>query len=160
MCIINNDLQICFINLKKMAEQLTEEQIAEIKEAFALFDRKGSGGLTIYEFRTVMRALEYNFTEEEFYDYTEGDEYIDFPEFLALMARKMKEQDSEKELIEDFKVFDRDGKGLISTAELRHVMANLGKKLTYQVDEIIRKADIDGHGQIDYKKFVSMMVSK
>jgi len=29
-------------------------------------------------------------------------------------------------LIEAFKVFDRDGNGLISAAELRHVMTNLG----------------------------------
>jgi calmodulin len=39
---------------------------------------------------------------------------IDFPDFLSLMARKMKEKDSEEELIEEFKVFDRDGNGLIS----------------------------------------------
>lgn len=36
---------------------------------------------------------------------------IDFPEFLTLMARKMKETDTEEELIEAFKVFDRDGNG-------------------------------------------------
>ena len=28
------------------------------------------------------------------------------------------------------KVFDRDGNGFISSAELRHVMTNLGEKLT------------------------------
>ena len=31
---------------------------------------------------------------------------------------------------EAFKVFDRDGNGFISAAELRHVMTNLGEKLT------------------------------
>lgn len=36
---------------------------------------------------------------------------IDFPEFLTLMARKMKECDTEEELIQAFKVFDRDGNG-------------------------------------------------
>ena len=34
--------------------------------------------------------------------------------------------DTEEELIEAFKVFDRDGNGFISAAELRHVMTNLG----------------------------------
>lgn len=42
------------------------------------------------------------------------------------MARKMKESDSEDEIKEAFKVFDKDGNGLISSAELRHVMTNLG----------------------------------
>jgi len=70
---------------------------------------------------------------------------IDFPEFLSLMSRKMKDTDTEEELIEAFKVFDRDGNGFISAAELRHVMTNLGEKLTdEEVDEMIREADVDG----------------
>ena len=51
----------------------------------------------------------------------DGNGTIDFPEFLSLMARKMKDTDTEEELIEAFKVFDRDGNGFISAAELRHV---------------------------------------
>ena len=57
----------------------------------------------------------------------DGNGTIDFPEFLSLMARKMKDTDTEEELIEAFKVFDRDGNGFISAAELRHVMTNLGE---------------------------------
>ena len=60
----------------------------------------------------------------------DGNGTIDFPEFSSLMARKMKDTDTEEELVEAFKVFDRDGNGFISTAELRHVMTNLGEKLT------------------------------
>ena len=48
----------------------------------------------------------------------------------SFIYRKMKDTDTEEELIEAFKVFDRDGNGLISAAELRHVMTNLGEKLT------------------------------
>ena len=49
-------------------------------------------------------------------------------------------------------VFDKDGNGYISAAELRHVMTNLGEKLTdEEVDEMIREADIDGDGQINYE---------
>ena len=48
-----------------------------------------------------------------------------------------------------FQVFDKDGNGFISAAELRHVMTNLGEKLTdEEVDEMIREADIDGDGQV------------
>ena len=42
---------------------------------------------------------------------------------------RMQDTDTEEELIEAFKVFDRDGNGFISAAELRHVMTNLGEKL-------------------------------
>jgi len=56
---------------------------------------------------------------------------------------------------------DKDGNGYISAAELRHVMTNLGEKLTdNEVDEMIREADVDGDGQINYEEFVKMMLSK
>eukprot|EP01016_Furgasonia_blochmanni_P006090 TRINITY_DN1242_c0_g1_i3.p2 TRINITY_DN1242_c0_g1~~TRINITY_DN1242_c0_g1_i3.p2 ORF type:complete len:218 (-),score=95.73 TRINITY_DN1242_c0_g1_i3:180-833(-) len=150
----------------QMADQLTEEQIAEFKEAFALFDKDGDGTITTKELGTVMRSLGQNPTEAELQDMInevdiDGNGTIDFPEFLSLMARKMKDTDTEEELIEAFKVFDRDGNGLISAAELRHVMTNLGEKLTdEEVDEMIREADLDGDGHINYEEFVRMMMAK
>ena len=36
-----------------MADQLTEEQIAEFKEAFSLFDKDGDGTITTKELGTV-----------------------------------------------------------------------------------------------------------
>jgi len=87
-----------------------------------------------------------------YYLATEGNGTIDFPEFLTMMARKMKDTDSEEEIREAFRVFDKDGNGFISAAELRHVMTNLGEKLTdEEVDEMIREADIDGDGQVNYE---------
>ena len=57
--------------------------------------------------------------------------------------------------------FDKDGNGFISAAELRHVMTNLGEKLTdEEVDEMIREADVDGDGQVNYDEFVKMMMAK
>ena len=149
-----------------MVDQLTEEQIAEFKEAFALFDKDGDGTITTKELGTVMRSLGQNPTEAELQDMinevdVDGNGTIDFPEFLSLMARKMKETDTEEELMEAFRVFDRDGNGFISAHELRHVMTNLGEKLTNEeVDEMIKEADLDGDGAINYEEFVRMMLSK
>ncbi|KAI2658455.1 Calmodulin-2 B [Labeo rohita] len=148
------------------ADQLTEEQIAEFKEAFSLFDKDGDGTITTKELGTVMRSLGQNPTEAELQDMinevdADGNGTIDFPEFLTMMARKMKDTDSEEEIREAFRVFDKDGNGYISAAELRHVMTNLGEKLTdEEVDEMIREADIDGDGQVNYEEFVQMMTAK
>lgn len=69
-----------------------------------------------------------------------------------MMAKKMKDTDGEEELREAFRVFDKDGNGFISAAELRHVMTNLGEKLTDdEVDEMIREADLDGDGMVNYE---------
>ena len=48
--------------------------------------------------------------------------------------RKTGDTDTEEELIEAFKVFDRDGNGFISAAELRHVMTNLGARVCRRSD--------------------------
>uniref|UniRef100_A0A9I9DAK8 EF-hand domain-containing protein n=12 Tax=Mesangiospermae TaxID=1437183 RepID=A0A9I9DAK8_CUCME len=149
-----------------MAEQLTDDQISEFKEAFSLFDKDGDGCITTKELGTVMRSLGQNPTEAELQDMinevdADGNGTIDFPEFLNLMARKMKDTDSEEELKEAFRVFDKDQNGFISAAELRHVMTNLGEKLTdEEVDEMIREADVDGDGQINYEEFVKIMMAK
>ena len=159
-------IQMMEENTGDEAGGLNEEQIAEFKEAFALFDKDGDGSITTKELGTVMRSLGQNPTEAELQDMinevdADGNGTIDFPEFLSLMARKMKDTDTEEELVEAFKVFDRDGNGLISAAELRHVMTNLGEKLTdEEVDEMIREADVDGDGHINYEEFVRMMMAK
>lgn len=76
-----------------------------------------------------------------------GNGIIDFFEFLIMMVRKMKDIDSEEEIREVFRVFDKDGNGFISVVELRYVMINLGEKLIdEEVDEMIREVDIDGDG--------------
>lgn len=60
---------------------------------------------------------------------------------------RRKDADHEEELREAFKVFDKDGNGFVSAAELKHVMTNLGEKLSdEEVDEMIREADVDGDG--------------
>ncbi|KAG2288717.1 hypothetical protein Bca52824_048321 [Brassica carinata] len=149
-----------------MADQLTDDQISEFKEAFSLFDKDGDGCITTKELGTVMRSLGQNPTEAELQDMinevdADGNGTIDFPEFLNLMARKMKDTDSEEELKEAFRVFDKDQNGFISAAELRHVMTNLGEKLTdEEVDEMVREADVDGDGQINYDEFVKVMMAK
>ncbi|XP_038990297.1 calmodulin-like isoform X2 [Phoenix dactylifera] len=122
-----------------MAQHLTEEQIAEFKALFGLFDKDGDGCITTKELSIVMRSLGQNPTEAELQDMineVDADQNgaIDFPEFLNLMACKMK---------------------------LRNVLTNLGEKLTdEEANEMIREADIDGDGQVNYEEFVIMMLAR
>ena len=130
---------------------LTEEDIMEAKEIFSLFDKEGDGCITTKELGTVMRSLGVllpihlcplvlvlrstllgqNPTEAELRDMidevdTVGNGTIDFPEFLTMMVRTTRDSEAEAEIKEVFKVFDKDGSGFISAAELRYVMNSLG----------------------------------
>lgn len=149
-----------------MADQLTEDQISEIKEAYRLLDKDGKGRITTKELGDAMRSLGQNLNETELQDMIteadlDGNSTVEFPEFLKLMARKMRDTDFEKKLKEAFQVFDKDQSGSISPAEFRLVMTNLGETLTdEEVDEMVREADVDGDGQINYKEFVKVMMAK
>uniref|UniRef100_A0AAX7UPH5 Calmodulin 2a (phosphorylase kinase, delta) n=1 Tax=Astatotilapia calliptera TaxID=8154 RepID=A0AAX7UPH5_ASTCA len=77
-------------------------------------------------------------------------------------------KDSLMENFEAFSLFDKDGDGTITTKELGTVMRSLGQNPTEaelqdminEVDEMIREADIDGDGQVNYEEFVQMMTAK
>ena len=74
------------------------------------------------------------------------------------MAIKMAEANVEDEILEAFKVFDKDGNGLISSRELKHVMGNLGESLSEdEVEAMIKEADTDGDGSINYAEFFTMV---
>ena len=73
-------------------------------------------------------------------------------EFLDIMGAK---QQNVKALEEEVKIafdfFDLDGNGYISMMELKQVASELGEELTEsEIDEMIREADADGDGQVDY----------
>lgn len=69
----------------------------------------------------------------------DGDGEIQFEEFLLLFSRQAKKSapEEDEELKQAFKVFDADGNGTISKAELKRVMDMLGEKLSdAQIDEV------------------------
>lgn len=155
-----------------MADALIEEQIAEFKDTFVYFDEDKDDKLSVQELGTLLSSLGQTYSKAELQAMIsdlddrvdiggDRDFRIDFKDFLSLMARKMKDSDTEEELIEAFKVFDQDGDGFISAGELRYSMANLGERLTdAEVDEMIREADMDNDGLINYDEFVKMMMAK
>ena len=118
-----------------MEYQLSEEQINDFKEAFSLFDKDNDGTISKDELGTVMRSLGQNPTELEVKDMVakvdlDGNGTIDFPEFLNLMRKQLIDSENPNETEEAFKVFDRDGDGLIQASDVCAYLALLGEKLT------------------------------
>ncbi|XP_060062994.1 calmodulin-like [Ylistrum balloti] len=149
-----------------MADKVTDETLKEWREAFSMFDKNGDGHINSTELGTVMRSLGQAPTDEDLFKIihdadNDGSGTVDFDEFVEMMIRFMKNIDPETEMRDAFKVFDKDGNGYISAMELRYVMTNLGERLSEEeVDEMIKEADIDGDGQVNYEEFVKMVCKK
>lgn len=146
-----------------MGDYFNNDDYEEFREDFKHFFPKGY--ISAKELGTVMRALgKPNILEDELKDMiteleTKESGKVDEKEFMAMMSKKMKSSDTEEELIEAFKVFDRDGNGLISPGELKHAMNNLGEKMTdEEIEMIIEAGDLDKDGVVNYQDFVKMML--
>lgn len=151
---------------KSLSLNLTEEQLDELKEAFAVYDLNNDGIITTRELGTVMRQLGQNPSEAEILEMIkEADKdrsgNLSLNEFVALMSKNMNQIDSIENVRDAFRVFDVNNTGQISSQELRHVATNLGEKLSEEeANEMIRIADSDGDGLINYNDFINMMISK
>jgi len=143
--------------------ELTEEEIAVYKDVFSIFDKDGDGTICAAELGSIMRSLGQQPSDTELEDMinemdTDSNGTIDFQEFQAMMTRNSKPTDTQEELKQAFKVFDRDNSGTISADELRQVLKSLGDDFTdKEIDEMMKQADLDGNGSIDYDEFVRLM---
>jgi calmodulin len=123
-----------------------------------------SGTIQLKELQLVMNQLGQDPSEAELIEMINsvddnGDNEIDFAEFLVLMKSRIGERDPEKELRDAFAVFDSDGSGSIDRAELKRLMANLGQALTEtELDDMMDEVDTNGDGEISFEEFKAMMV--
>jgi len=138
---------------------LSPDDLAEIREAFALCDPQKSGRISPEDLGTVMRALNQNHTESEIYRYSEGLEgdffgYITLEDFIELMTKMYKIMEHVDFLKAAFNAFDYDKDGYITQTELRNVFTNLGQKLSdEEFDNMFQQVDVDGDGVITWKDF-------
>ncbi|KAG8060503.1 hypothetical protein GUJ93_ZPchr0002g24226 [Zizania palustris] len=147
--------------LRVIAQSLSEEELAGLKEMFKAMDTDSSGAITFDELKEGLRRYgSCNLREAEIRDLMDAADVdkngtIDYDEFIAATVH-LNKFDREEHLLAAFAYFDRDGSGYITVDELEqacrdHNMADAG------IDDIIREVDQDNDGRIDYGEFVAMM---
>ncbi|KAJ4972059.1 hypothetical protein NE237_005158 [Protea cynaroides] len=151
--------------LKKMAvrviaDSLSEDEIAGLKQMFKMIDTDNSGQITFEELKVGLKRTGANLKESEIYDLMQAADVdnsgtIDYGEFIAatLHLNKIEREDH---LFAAFSYFDKDGSGYITQDELQLACEEFGIE-DARLEDMIQEADQDNDGRIDYNEFVAMM---
>ncbi|KAL6627493.1 hypothetical protein ACP70R_031219 [Stipagrostis hirtigluma subsp. patula] len=140
---------------------------AEIQKVFSRFDADGDGRISPSELAAVSSAItpppgssaagrEVAAMMDELD--TDRDGYVDLGEFAAFHARGRGDGELEAELRTAFDVYDADGDGRITAAELGKVLARIGEGCSAEeCQRMIASVDADGDGCVGFEEFKKMM---
>ncbi|KAL1822455.1 hypothetical protein ACET3Z_009233 [Daucus carota] len=148
------------IAIRIIAEQMSEDEIAGLKEMFKMIDVDNSGHITLEELTTGLERVGANLMESEIKQLMKAADLdnsgtIDYTEFVAAMLNQSKTL-KEDHIFAAFSYFDKDGSGYITPDELQQVCEQFGFGDVH-LEEIMNEVDQDRDGRIDYNEFVAMM---
>eukprot|EP00727_Mastigamoeba_balamuthi_P010344 m51a1_g5932 putative calmodulin (170) ;mRNA; r:88470-89601 len=150
---------------EKLADAaLADDQVSEFKEAFEMFSG-GKPSIPKSEAKQLFRQYGIRVTDEAFEEaFNEADSAqdgkIDFPEFVSMMSRRMRQTSTEEKLLKAFRVFDPENKGFIPTKELTQALTTLGNPLsTKELGELLTVAE-NNQGEVKYDLFINTLFMK
>ncbi|KAL6848227.1 hypothetical protein ACP4OV_022355 [Aristida adscensionis] len=140
---------------------------AEIQKVFSRFDTDGDGRISPSELAAVSGAIcpppgssaagrEVAAMMDELD--TDRDGFVDLGEFAAFHGRGRADGELEAELRAAFDVYDADGDGRITAAELGKVLSRIGEGCSAEeCERMIASVDVDGDGCVGFEEFKKMM---
>ncbi|KAK2522826.1 myosin regulatory light chain 2A [Columba guinea] len=143
-------------NVFSMFEQA---QIQEFKEAFTIMDQNRDGFIDKADLRDTFAALgRLNVKNEEIDEMIkEAPGPINFTVFLTMFGEKLKGADPEETILNAFKVFDPEGKGLKS-AYIKEMLMTQGERFSQEeIDQMFAAFPPDMSGNLDYKNLVHVI---
>lgn len=146
--------------LRVIADSLSEDEIAGLKEMFKMIDTDNSGTITFDELKDGLNRVGANLMESEIRGLMEAADIdnsgtIDYGEFIAATLH-LNKMEREEHLFSAFSYFDKDGSGQITLDELQQACQEFGIG-DAELEEMIKEVDQDNDGSIDYNEFVAMM---
>ncbi|XP_065852385.1 calcium-dependent protein kinase 26 [Euphorbia lathyris] len=146
--------------LRVIAESLSEEEIAGLREMFKVMDTDNSGAITFDELKAGLRRYGSTMKDTEIRDLMDAADVdnsgtIDYGEFIAATVH-LNKLEREEHLVAAFQYFDKDGSGYITVDELQQACAEQHMTDVF-LEDVIREVDQDNDGRIDYGEFVAMM---
>ncbi|KAK1390805.1 Calcium-dependent protein kinase 32 [Heracleum sosnowskyi] len=148
--------------LRVVAEHLSGEEVAGIKEAFDMMDTEKRSKINLEELRIGLQKLGHHVPEADLQILMEaadvdGDGTLNYGEFVAVSVH-LRKMANDEHLHKAFSFFDQNNSGYIEIEELRHALndeedANSEEVIT----AIMHDVDTDKDGRISYEEFATMM---
>lgn len=148
--------------LRVIAEHLSVEEVAGIKEGFQLMDTGNKGKINIDELRVGLQKLGQQVPEIDLQILMEvgdadRDGYLDYGEFVAITVH-LRKMGNDEHLRKAFEFFDQNRSGHIEIDELRDALADeVDGSNEDVINAIIHDVDTDKDGKISYEEFAAMM---
>ncbi len=136
------------------------------KSFFDKYDSNKDGNVNSIELANILKAIDINASDEEIKEIIaeidlEGNGEINFEKFVSIINRRDKDVDNEEEVLNAFKLFDKEGNGLININDLKHIMLTCGNNFSEtEINDLLKEADIDMDGYINYEEFVRSILTK
>lgn len=149
-----------------MLTKIPKDKEQEIKSIFEKYDSNKDGFVNSSELANIIKSINTDVSDEELLELLqeidlEVNGEINFEKFVSIVNRREYDVDTEEELLNAFKIFDKEGNGLINLDELKHIMLKVGKNLSEsEIDEMLKDADIDMDGFINYEEFIRSILTK
>jgi len=146
-----------------MAE-LTEAQLFELRDAFKLYEEQSEDGkVDNQELGMLLRSLGLDLTESELAQSmkelcADGVNTLEFPEFIKMLYKKIKQKDSDDELRNAFKELDEENTGRVKASELRRLLVEMVGEQGEEVDAMLKEAKVDREGFINYEDFIAFVM--
>jgi len=150
---------------------LTEDEVMEIKEAFDLFDGDKSGEIDVEELKQALKNLGIDAKNQTLNNMMQdldgdGNDKIDFDEFINMMTAKMSDRDTREDLKKVYTLFLGEDAGAapekkITITHLRRVAKELNENMTEEeLKEMIQRADLNQDSSVDFEEFYQIMTKK
>ncbi|XP_040994577.1 calcium-dependent protein kinase 8-like [Juglans microcarpa x Juglans regia] len=148
--------------LRVVAEHLSVEEVAGIKEAFDTMDVGKRGKINLEELRVGLRKLGQQIPDADLQILMEaadvdGDGTLNYGEFVAVSVH-LKKMGNDEHLHKAFAFFDKNQSGYIEIEELRDALSDeLDDNSEEVINAIMQDVDTDKDGCISYEEFSTMM---
>lgn len=146
-----------------MVSNLSIEKLCEFKAVFEIIDKDCKGTITVKDFKEFFYNLDQKFSEDDILEILkeaglEGKNECNFENFLSMIVKNIKENDTEVEISELYKKFDSSCNGNLTIIDLKNILLNLGDSLSIgEIDELVNSIELNENGTICYDSFFKFM---